>query len=620
VTAILATIFVEGRSSPVADTYVVGFGGGVGVRSAIISKASDPIQVKNRTLFFGDNLRILREKFPSNEGYFDLIYLDPPFNSQANYNILFREGLVDSPAQVHAFEDTWHWTPETQALFTELASEPRYTQKVSEVMQGLEKVIGHNDVLAYLTMMAVRLVELHRVLKENGSLYLHCDPSASHYLKVVLDAVFGPKYFRNEVVWKRSSAHSSSKRYSPVHDTILFYTKSDDYTWNNIYTPLPQETADAWYNNVEADTGRRFNRADLTAAGTRTGPSGAPWRGIDPTSKGRHWAIPGFVKDVVAGLETQAALDALDAAGRIFWPKSTGGVPMLKRYLEEAKGIPPLDTITDISPLNNVAAERLGYPTQKPQALLERIVTCSSNVGDWVLDPFGGCGTTVAAAEALDRNWVIIDITTLSINLVKRRIEKAYPDKALDMTVDGYPADLAGARELFDQDPYQFEYWCCDLVNAQPAGDKRQGKMKGADRGIDGIITIVEPAANGGVQYRKVIVQVKGGHISSPHLRDFRGTIDREHALGGVFITMEPPTKPMVQEATEAGTFTYKMNNQKFPVIQILTVAELLDGKRPNLPNVIAYAKQAQLATAVPEQASLLGGGASAPPPKRRSR
>jgi DNA modification methylase len=590
------------------------------VRSNIISKASDPVPVKNRTLFFGDNLKILREKFPSDEGYFDLIYLDPPFNSQANYNILFREGLVDSPAQVHAFEDTWHWTPETQAQFTELASHPRYTQKIAEVMQGLEKVIGHNDVLAYLTMMAVRLVELHRVLKENGSLYLHCDPSASHYLKVVLDAVFGPKYFRNEVVWKRSSAHSSSKRYSPVHDTILFYAKSDAYTWNNIYTPLPQETADAWYNNVEAETGRRFNRADLTAAGTRTGPSGLPWRGIDPTSKGRHWAIPGFVKEVVAGLETQAALDALDAAGRIFWPKAAGGIPMLKRYLEEAKGIPPLDTITDISPLNNVAAERLGYPTQKPQALLERIITCSSNKGDWVLDPFGGCGTTVAAAEALDRNWVIVDITTLSINLVKRRIEKAYPDKALDMTVDGYPADLAGAKELFDQDPFQFEYWCCDLVNAQPAGDKRQGKMKGADRGIDGIITIVEPATGGGVQYRKVIVQVKGGHISSPHLRDFRGTIEREKALGGVFITMESPTRPMVQEATEAGAFTYSMNNQKYPVIQIITVAELLDGKRPNLPNVLAYAKQAQLATAVPEQGSLLGGGASVRAPKRRPR
>lgn len=577
------------------------------VRSAIISKASDPAQVKNRTLFFGNNLKVLREKFPSDEGYFDLIYLDPPFNSQANYNILFREGLVDSPAQVHAFEDTWHWTPETQAQFTELASHPRYSQKISEVMQGLEKVVGHNDVLAYLTMMAVRLVELHRVLKENGSLYLHCDPSASHYLKLVLDAVFGPTHFQNEIIWKRTSAHSSAKRYGPVHDVILFYSKSDTFTWNPLYQPYDQSYIDEFYTHVDADK-RRWRRSDLTGAGTRNGETGQPWRGIDVTAKGRHWFVP------------PSELDKLDEAGKIHWPAKEGGVPMLKRYLDEQVGVPLQDVWTDIPPLHNLAAERLGYPTQKPEALNERIIASSTNEGDWVLDPFGGCGTSAAASEKLGRNWVIIDVTTLSINLVKRRIEKAYPDKALDMTVDGYPADLAGAKELFDQDPFQFEYWCCDLVNAQPAGDKRQGKMKGADKGIDGIITIVEPAVTGGVQYRKVIVQVKGGHISSPHLRDFRGTIEREKALGGVFVTMEPPTKPMTHEATEAGTFTYSMNNQKYPVIQIITVAELLDGKRPNLPNVIAYAKQAQLATAVPEQGSLLGIGSPSPAKKRRPR
>lgn len=574
--------------------------------------------VKNRTLYFGDNLKVLREKFPSDEGYFDLIYLDPPFNSQATYNVLFKEGLVESEAQVAAFEDTWHWTADTQAHFTELVSDPRYPQKVADAMLGMEKVLGHNDVLAYLTMMAIRLIELHRILKPTGSIYLHCDPSASHYLKVIMDAVFGPQNFLSEVVWKRSSAHSSSKRYSPVHDTILFYGNGAGHIWNPSYGPLPQETIDAWYNNVESETGRRFNRADLTAAGVRTGASGEPWRGINPTEKGRHWAIPGFVADIVSGKTTQEALDALDAAGRIFWPKSKGGTPMLKRYLEEARGVPPLDVITDIPPLNNVAAERLGYPTQKPEALLERLISASSNPGDWVLDPFGGCGTTAAAAEKLDRNWVIIDITTLAINLVKRRIEKMYPDKALAMTVEGYPADLAGALELFHQDAFEFEYWCCDLVNARPAGDKAKGKMKGADRGIDGVITFID--MNGSKQeFKRILVQVKGGHLSSPQARDFRGTIEREKAAGGVFISLEAPTKPMLQEAVEAGTFTYSMTGQSFPVMQFLTVEELLAGKRPKVPNIVGYAKQAPAATAVPEQGNLLGIAPSPQKaPKRR--
>ena len=223
--------------------------------------------------------------------------------------------------------------------------------------------------------------------------------------------MFDARNFRSEVIWKRSSAHSGSKRWSPVHDTLLFYAKGAGHTWNPVHAPLPQETADAWYNNVEAETGRRFNRADLTAPGRRTGSSGAPWRGIDPTTKGRHWAIPRFVKDVVGDLDTQPALDALDAAGRIFWPKARGGIPMLKRYIEEAPGVPPLDVLVDVSPLNNVAAERLGYPTQKPEALLERIISVSSNPGDIVLDPFCGCGTATVAAHRLGRQWIGIDVT-----------------------------------------------------------------------------------------------------------------------------------------------------------------------------------------------------------------
>lgn len=335
-----------------------------------------PIMTQN-TLFYGDNLDILREYIASDS--IDLIYLDPPFNSSRNYNVLFKdESGKDSEAQIVAFEDTWHWNHTAEQTYNHLVTEA--PERVAAVIGALRSFIGHSEMMAYLVMMTVRLVELHRVLKPTGSLYLHCDPTASHYLKVILDTIFGPTNFRSEVIWKRSSAHNSAKRYGPVHDTLLFYTKTDNYIWNPAFQPLPQETIDQWYNNVEASTGRRFNRADLTAAGVRTGSSGAAWRGINPTEKGRHWAIPGFVGDLVDGKDTLAALDALDAAGRLHWPKRQDGMPMLKRYLDESKGIPAQDVITDISPLNNVTTERLGYPTQKPLALLERIISASSNL------------------------------------------------------------------------------------------------------------------------------------------------------------------------------------------------------------------------------------------------
>ena len=263
-------------------------------------------------LYYGDNLNVLRLPDHVADESVDLVYLDPPFNSNQDYNVLFSEKAgTKAAAQIKAFGDTWTWDNAAEAVYVDTVEAGG---QVSSALQAFEKLLGRVDMLAYLAMMAPRLVELRRVMKPTASIYLHCDPTASHYLKLLLDAVFHPQNFRSEIVWKRSSAHSSSKRFSPVHDTILFYAKSAESTWNPTYGPLPQETVDAWYNNVEEGTGRHFNRADLTAAGVRTGPSGAPWRGIDPTDKGRHWAIPGFVKDVVAGKTTQDALDALDAS------------------------------------------------------------------------------------------------------------------------------------------------------------------------------------------------------------------------------------------------------------------------------------------------------------------
>ena len=538
--------------------------------------------MKNRTLFFGDNLRILREKFPENDdGYFDLVYLDPPFNSNQTYNVLFREGVVESEAQIAAFGDTWHWTRETKAQFDDLVSDPRYPQNVSDLMQGLVKLVGHNDMMAYLTMMTVRLIELHRVLKPTGSMYLHCDPTASHYLKLVLDAVFGKQHFMSEIIWKRSTAHSDArqgrKQHGRIHDVILFYTRGNDWTWNNIHQEYEGSYLESKYRYVEEGTGRKYRLDNLT------GPGGA--------AKGNpSYEVMGITR---FWRYSRERMDALIAEGRIIQTKP-GTVPQFKRYLDEMPGTSLQDVWTDIDPINSQAKERLGYPTQKPEALLERIIKASSSEGDWVLDPFGGCGTTASAAEKLHRNWVMIDITTLAINLVKRRLEAAYPNQKLEMYVEGLPADLAGAKALFDSDPFEFEYWCCDLVNARPAGDKSKGKMKGADRGIDGIITLIDQVAKGDPEYKRILVQVKGGGVKSGDMRDFRGTIEREKAAGGVFVTLQDPSKPMEKEATEAGEFVYLMSGQKYPVIQILTVDELLKGTKPNLPTTVAYAKKAE--------------------------
>ncbi len=268
-------------------------------------------------LYYGDNLDVLRRHVA--DGSVDLVYLDPPFNSNANYNVLFaaKDG-TQAAAQIQAFEDTWRWDESAARQFAEVVEAGG---RVADVLLAFERFLGTNDMLAYLAMMAPRLAELRRVLRETGSVCLHCDPTASHYLKLLMDAVFGPERFLSEIIWKRTSAHSSAKRWASVHDTILHYSKGSEYTWNPVYQPLPQSTVDQWYNNVEAETDRRYNRADLTAPGTRTGSSGLPWRGIDPNETGRHWAIPGFVADVVEGLDTLEALDALEAANRIHWPK-----------------------------------------------------------------------------------------------------------------------------------------------------------------------------------------------------------------------------------------------------------------------------------------------------------
>lgn len=524
------------------------------------------------TLWYGDNLEILRDHVRDES--VDLVYLDPPFNSNRAYNVIFRgpEG-VGASSQIQAFEDTWTWRDSTNAALADIMR--KAPVRVQQVVDALVHALERNDVTAYLVMMTQRLVELHRVMKPTGSLYLHCDPTASHYLKIVLDALFGPTNFRNEVIWKRTSAHSSARRFGPVHDVILFYTKSDNYTWNPAYQPLPRETTDQWYNNVEDGTGRRYNRADLTAPGVRKGSSGLPWRGVDPTDKGRHWAIPRAVSELVDGLDTLDAVDALDAAGRIHWPKRESGAPMLKRYLNESKGIPAQDVIGDIY-VNNVSAERVGYPTQKPLALLKRFIEASSNAGDVVLDPFCGCGTAVVAAEKLGRRWIGIDVTSLAIGVIEKRMDDLF--QAADFAVKGLPESKEDAEDLARRDPFQFQWWAAGRVMAEPRDGRNR---KGPDQGVDGIIPFQDDPTG---RRKSCIVSVKSGrNVGAEDVRALLGTVEASRAQAGLLITLQEPTAPMKAAAAKAGYYESALGHA-FPKIQILTVGDLLADKLPDLP------------------------------------
>ncbi len=523
-------------------------------------------------LYYGDNLTILREHVKDES--VDLVYLDPPFNSNASYNVLFKapDGH-ESHAQMEAFEDTWHWNETAEKAFDEVMASGN--TDAAEMLRAMRSFLHDNDMMAYLAMMAVRLLELHRVLKPTGSLYLHCDPVASHYLKVLLDAVFGKEQFANELIWKRTGAHGSAKRWAPVHDTILFYAKSAELRWNPQYQAYDATYLETKYRHL--DERGSFQDVSATGAGTRKGASGEPWRGYNPTAKGRHWAIPNSAGEGIPSFEEmspQQKLDALDAADRIYWTKSAsedGGLPRIKQYV--GKGTSIQDCITDIAAINSQAQERLGYPTQKPAALLERILSASSNEGDVVLDPFCGCGTTVHAAQKLKRQWIGIDVTHLAISLIQKRLRDAFGP--IPIEIHGVPKDVEGARELAAQDKYQFQWWAVSLVDAVPYG----GKKKGADGGVDGYIYFKPD----GKVTEKAVVSVKGGdNVGVGMIRDLIATVEREKAKMGVLLTLAEPTAPMKKEAIATGF--YKTEYGEYPKIQILTIEQLFNNQKPNMP------------------------------------
>jgi len=532
-----------------------------------------PKPISDNTLFYGDNLKILREYIPDES--VDLIYLDPPFNSSRSYNVLFKdESGREAESQIMAFDDTWHWGESAAQQYEALISSA--PPHVAAMIGALRQFIGANQMMAYLVMMAGRLVELHRVLKPTGSLYLHCDPTASHYLKIILDTIFGVGNFRTEIIWKRSTAHSDTKQgrqqHGRIHDVVLFYTKSNTWTWNPVYLPYDLEYVDQFYSHVEEGTGRRYALDNLTAA-KPGGDTLYEWKGVKPY-KGRFWA---YSKDRMAQFERE---------GRLYYTKT--GMPRYKRYLDEMPGVPIQDLWLDIPPA--LGAQDLGYPTQKPLALLERIIQASSNPGDWVLDPFCGCGTAVAAAQKLGRRWIGIDITHLSISLQKYRLESMFPN--LTVRVVGEPEDLGAARKLAQDDRYQFQWWALSLVRAKPVGGAagvRQGK-KGSDKGVDGVITFMDDRSG---KAKRVLVQVKSGHVKSGDVRDLIGALQNEDAALGVFISLEAPTREMEAAAHAAGFYDSPGWGKKYPRLQLLTIEELLKGKTVNMPPTAQTFKQA---------------------------
>jgi site-specific DNA-methyltransferase (adenine-specific) len=517
-------------------------------------------------LFYGDNLKVLREYIKDES--VDLIYLDPPFNSRQDYNVLFAEkDGTKSSSQITAFEDTWEWNIDAEHAYQEIVESGG---RVSEAMQAFRTFLGSSDMMAYLAMMAPRLVELRRVLKETGSIYLHCDATAVHYLKILMDAVFGPEKFRNEVIWKRTSAHgNASTKFAAVHDSILFYTKSEQLIWNQSFAPYSSEYIEEHFVHKDPD-GRLFRRVDLR------NPSHRPNLIYDYLASNGRTYKPHANGWVISPEQMRK----LDSEGRLFFPAKEDGRLRKKIYIDESPGVPVTDVWNDLPPIHASSQERLGYPTQKPEALLERIIKASSNEGDVVLDPFCGCGTAVVAAQSLNRRWIGIDVTHLSIGLIKKRLSDKFGENIRkSYEVHGEPTDFASAQKLAEDDKFQFEAWALSLVGARHAGQIRRG----ADHGIDGKLFFHDDKSG---KSKLIVISVKGGGTSVPHVRDLRGVIDREKAAIGVLITLEEPSKPMIKEAAGAG-FYQSENYGDFEKIQILTIEQLLQGKTIQHPRMM---------------------------------
>ena len=469
------------------------------------------------SLHFGDNIDVLRNHKVMKDECVDLIYLDPPFNSNANYSVIFKDkGGVGSEAQAEAFKDTWTWGPAAAGAYDDIL---KTRGEVAILMEAMRKWLGAGGMLAYLSMMTIRLIELHRVLKPTGSIYLHCDPTASHYLKILMDAVFGPKSFRNEVIWDYSFRLMNLPRFfNRKHDVILFYAKSEAAYFK---MPKTEWTREA----LEASRKQKIHVDD----------EGREWIWM-PGGRGNSKSRLKLVSEIIAG--GKAISDV--------WP-----IPII----------------------SSSSRERVGYPTQKPLALLERIIDASSREGDVVLDPFCGCGTTIEAAAKLGRQWIGIDITHYAVTVIENRLEKRRPDARFE--IFGRPTDLAGAHDLAERDKYQFQWWAAWKLGAQTYESK-----KGGDKGIDGNIYF----ANGPYGLGRIIVSVKAGNTVNPAMvRELAGTVEREGAEMGVLVTLVEPTRGMIGDAADHG-FVGKCAHGRLPKIQIISADDLVNNRKGKLP------------------------------------
>jgi site-specific DNA-methyltransferase (adenine-specific) len=548
------------------------------------------------TLYYGDNLDVLRAHVKDES--VDLIYLDPPFNSARSYNVLFKEHDTESEAQIQAFEDTWRWDVKAEKTYTTLtdpnAEAHRAPEKLVMLIEALRKFLGQSDMMAYLVMMAVRLVELRRVLKPTGSLYLHCDPTAAHYLKLVLDAVFGVDHFINEITWERTVPKGLMTRRLPNnHDVIFAYSKGDEYHWNQdvVFIPYDADNLDEKTEkkySLRDDDGRRYQLTSLINPNPNRPNLTYEFLGV---TRVWRWIKKRMLATHEKGLVVQTR---------------PGAVPRLKRYLDEQRGKPIGDVWSDIPPVNSQAGERLGYQTQKPLALLERILRLASNEGDVVLDPFCGCGTTIHAAQHLKREWIGIDVTHLAIAIIRNRLDTTF--RGVKYKVVGEPEDQSGAIALATSDPYQFQWWALNLIGARPVGEAvgRKGK-KGMDRGIDGVIRFRDdPHAE---TSERLLVSVKAGRNITPAMvRDLRGTIEREGAPIGVLFLMHKPTSEMRKEAMKAGMWKSKLWNKSYPRIQILTVEDAFQGKRPEYPGEDVTLSPASSSHPLKQHLGVMGG------------
>lgn len=520
-------------------------------------------------LYYGDNLEVMR-KYIKDESV-DLIYLDPPFNSNRAYNVIFEDQTgKKSAAQINAFEDTWFWSVETQNAFDEIMTGV-YSLELKEMMKAFRSFMGESNLMAYLTMMAIRIVEMHRILKSTGSLYLHCDQTASHYLKILLDHIFGTQNFRNEIIWKRKTGRGEtqhkSKKYGTAIDILLFYAKSNDNIFNTQFGISDPGYLETFFRHIDSD-GRRYGADNLAS------PSPRPnlmynYKGYSPPPKG--WAI------------SIEKMKKWDKEGRLHFPKNKSGRIRRKRYLDDVQGHPIQCLWTDIGAISSQSKERLGYPTQKPLALLERVVAVSSNEGDVVLDPFCGCGTAIAASEKLGRKWIGIDITHLAISLIKKRVVDHFPDAKFDVV--GEPKSVGAARELFKQSPFQFEAWAVSLIGGQPF--KSTG---GGDTGMDGFLFFKD--YEGG--FHKIILEVKGGGYQPKDIRALAHVLEREQSPMGILIALKPPTKGMIRDATALGSWQMPGSRKSYPVMQILTIQEFFDDRMPELPDTSGTLKKAK--------------------------